>query len=50
MMWIIQMTKTYQDTWIDSNSIIPEMREQEKIVIMELEAQLINSICNMYEN
>ena len=27
MMWIIQMTKTYQDTWIDSNSIIPEMRE-----------------------
>ena len=50
MMWIIQMTKTYQDTWIDSNSIIPEMREQEKIVIMELEAQLINSICNIYEN
>jgi hypothetical protein len=36
MMWILQMTK--RNNWIDSNSIIPEMREQEKIVIMELEA------------
>jgi hypothetical protein len=45
-MWIIQGNKPLHNTPRYEGS--PELLEQEKLLVLELEAQLINNICQIY--
>jgi hypothetical protein len=49
-MWVIQNSKELHNE-LEYNGnfrIPPEQIEQEKLLILELEAELINSICSLY--
>ena len=48
-MWVIQNAKElHNELEYNAIRISPEQVEQDKIVILELEAELINSICTLY--